>query len=81
MTTKTLQMQVQDDHLERIAQTRNPSSGPPASSPPLLPAFFGRSLSCPKNVSILDRTASCLLPTFVPDRPPECEAGRTDLSE
>ena len=35
----------------------NASSGPPASSPPLLPAFFGRSLSCPKNVSILDKTA------------------------
>ena len=27
MTTKTLQMQVQDDHLERIAQTRKPILG------------------------------------------------------
>ena len=67
----------------------NPSSGPPASSPPLLPAFFGRSLSCPKNVSILDRTASCLLPTFVPDRLRNAKPGeqisrneqRVDLGE
>ena len=27
MTTKTLQMQVQDDRLERIAQTRKPILG------------------------------------------------------